>query len=131
MKNLITLIILLFISSIVCSQSIDRIEAIIGDEIILTSDIESQYSQYLLQGNVRSDSVKCRIIEDLLFQKLLINKAKIDSIQISDDEVETEIKNRFNYFESQLGSLERVLEYFDKTKAEIELELGAVIKNQF
>tara|TARA_B000000441_G_C21580516_1_gene254062 strand:+ start:212 stop:400 length:189 start_codon:yes stop_codon:yes gene_type:complete len=43
-------------------QSIDKIEAVIGDEIVLRSDIESQYLQYLGLGNLRSDSVKCEII---------------------------------------------------------------------
>ena len=73
-------------------QSIDKIEAVIGDEIVLRSDIESQYLQYLGLGNLRSDSVKCEIIEDLLFQRLLINQAKLDSVVVSDEEIDAEIE---------------------------------------
>jgi len=113
------------------AQSVDKIEAVLGDEIILTSEIESQYLQYLSQGNTKSPEIKCQIIEDLLFQKLLINQAKLDSLNISDEEVETEIDKRLSYFESQLGSIKKVEDYFGKSKAEIELELSKVIKDQF
>ena len=113
------------------AQSIDKVEAIIGDEIVLTSEVESQYLQYLSQGNSKSDAIKCEIIEDLLFQKLLINQAKLDSVVVTDEEVDTEITKRLTYFESQLGSVEKVEEYFGKLKVEIELELGKVIKDQF
>tara|TARA_B100001142_G_scaffold312723_1_gene348417 strand:+ start:11514 stop:12794 length:1281 start_codon:yes stop_codon:yes gene_type:complete len=113
------------------AQSIDKVEAIIGGEIVLTSDIESQYVQYLSQGNLKSDFVKCEIIEDLLFQRLLINQAKIDSVNITEEEIDLEVLKRLNYFESQLGSVKKVEEYFSKPKAEIELELERVIKDQF
>ena len=113
------------------AQSVDKIEAVLGNEIILTSEIESQYLQYLSQGNTKSSEIKCQIIEDLLFQKILINQAKLDSLNVSDEEVETEINKRLSYFESQLGSVEKVEDYFGKSKAEIELELSKVIKDQF
>ena len=113
------------------AQSIDKVEAIIGDEIVLTSEVESQYLQYLTQGNSKSDAIKCEIIEDLLFQKLLINQAKLDSVVVTDEEVDAEITKRLTYFESQLGSVEKVEGYFGKLKVEIELELGKVIKDQF
>ena len=116
---------------VVNAQSIDRIEAIIGNEIVLTSDFESQYLQYLSEGNIKSEQVRCEIIEDILFQKLLINQAKIDSIEVSDEQVDSEIDKRLNYFESQLGSFDKVEEYFGKTKIEIKIELARVIKDQF
>ena len=78
-----------------------------------------------------SSTYKCEIIEDILFQKLLINQAKMDSIEVGDEEIQSEIYKRLNYFESQLGDLNKVEEYFGKSKAEIELELGKVIKDQF
>ena len=113
------------------AQSIDMVEAIIGDEIVLTSDIESQYLQYLSQGNMESELVKCEIIEDILFQKILVNQAKLDSIVVSDEDIDSEINKRLDYFESQLGSIEMVEEYFGNPKLEIEIELRKVIKDQF
>ena len=113
------------------AQSIDKIEAVLGNEIILTSEIESQYLQYLSQGNIKSIEIRCQIVEDLLFQKLLVNQAKLDSLVVSDDEVEDEVSKRLSYFESQLGSVQKVEVYFGKSKANIKLELGKVIKDQF
>lgn len=113
------------------AQSIDRVEAIIGDEIVLSSDIESQYIQYLAQGNLHSEQVKCEMVEDILFQKLLVNQAKIDSVVVNDEDVYSEISKRLNYFETQLGSLQKVEEYFGKSKADIEVELARLIKEQF
>ena len=123
MNNIFRIVVFSFIVLTVNAQSVEKIEAIIGDEIVLTSDIESQYLQYLSQGNVRSEIVKCEITEDILFQKLLVNQAKLDSIEISEEEVD--------YFESQLGSIQKVEEYFGKSKMEIELELIKVIQDQF
>jgi len=113
------------------AQSIDKIEAVLGDEIILTSEIESQYLQYLSQGNIKSTEIRCQIVEDLLFQKLLVNQAKLDSLVVSNDEVEDEVNKRLSYFETQLGSVQKVEDYFGKSKASIKLELGKVIKDQF
>ena len=113
------------------AQSIDKIEAVLGDEIILTSEIESQYLQYLSQGNIKSTEIRCQIVEDLLFQKLLVNQAKLDSLVVSNDEVEDEVNKRLSYFETQLGSVQKVEDYFGKSKVNIKLELGKVIKDQF
>ena len=125
---LYTLLLSVFISF---GQTIDRVEAIIGDEILLSSEIETQYLQYLSQGNVESLSIKCEIIEDLLFQKLLVNQANVDSVEISDEEVRSEINKRINYFESQLGSISKVENYFGKSIVEIKNELTEIVKDQF
>jgi peptidyl-prolyl cis-trans isomerase SurA len=131
MKKIFNVIIFSFFAITTNAQSIDRVEAIIGDEIVLRSDIESQYSQYISQGNLKSEKVKCEMIEDILFQKLLVNQAKIDSVIVTDEDIDSEIEKRINYFESQLGSVEKVEEYFGKSRVEIALELGEVIRDQF
>ena len=131
MNNFLKTIAISLISLNINAQTIDKIEALIGEEIVLSSDIESQYLQYTLQANQKSLQSKCEIIEDILFHKLLIHKAKIDSVEVTNEEVESEIYTRLNYFENQLGSIEKVEEYFGKNKMEIELELSKVIKDQF
>ena len=131
MNRIITIIIYSLLTIFTNAQSIDKIKAIIGDEIVLMSEIETQYLQYISQGDINSNNLKCDVIEELLLQKLLINQAKIDSIYISDDEVESEITKRMYYFESQLGSIEKVEEYFGKNKIDIKRELYNVIKDQF
>ena len=88
MKKIFQTVIINFLVLSVNAQSIDKVEAIIGDEIVLTSDIESQYLQYVSQGNIKSKEIKCKIIEDVLFQKLLINQAKMDSVVISNEDID-------------------------------------------
>lgn len=131
MNNFLKIVVCSCLSLNMYSQTIEKVEALIGEEIVLTSDIESKYIQYLSQGNLKSAEVKCELIEDVLFQKLLINQAKIDSIVVTSDEIDSEISTRLNYFENQLGSMMKVEEYFGKSKLDIEIELGKVIRDQF
>ena len=130
MKYFLIIHFIFFAFSSTIAQSVDRIEAIIGDEVVLKSDIENQYLQYLNQGNVKSMSVKCELIEDILFQKLLVNQAKLDSIQVSSEEVDDQVTQRINYFIDQLGSINEMEKYFNKTKSEIEAELNDMIRDQ-
>ena len=131
MNRVFIILLTLTFSVVGNAQSIDKVEAVIGNEIVLTSEIESQYLQYLSQGGIKSPDIRCEMIEDLMFQKLLINQAKLDSVQVSNEEVEQEIAKRLTYFERQLGSIAKVEEYFNKTTSEIEIELKKVIKDQF
>ena len=132
MKILNILIFLLFVNCAVFAQSIDKIEAIIGSEILLTSDIENQYNQFLSQGIINTGDVRCDIIKDLLFQNLLVHHAKIDStIEVGIDDVAQEVNKRITYFEAQLGSLEKVEEYFKRSIESIKEELSFVVKEQF
>ena len=131
MNKIYYFLLLTLFSFSLSAQSIDKIEAVLGDEIVLTSEIESQYLQYLSQGKSKSNEIRCQIVEDLLLQKLLVNQAKLDSLFVSDEEVEAEVSKRLSYFESQLGSSEKVEDYFGKSQVNIRLELGKVIKDQF
>ena len=132
MKILNILMFLLFVNCAVFAQSIDKIEAIVGSEILLTSDIENQYNQFLSQGIINTGDVRCDIIKDLLFQNLLVHHAKIDStIEVGIDDVAQEVNKRITYFEAQLGSLEKVEEYFKRSIESIKEELSFVVKEQF
>jgi len=111
---------------------IDGVAAIVGGNVILKSDIENQYIQYRVQGNIQgtATSVKCQILESLLFQKLLLHQAQIDSIVVTDDQVENEMDRRMRYFLSQAGTPEKLEEHFGKSLLEIKNELRSVIKEQ-
>lgn len=128
-KILIGLFVILF-SIEGFSQVIDKIEAVIGNELILTSDIESQYLQYLSQGYTEKGEVKCQIIQDILYQKLLTHQAKVDSIEVSEKEVNKELERRLSSFISQLGSQEAMEEYFGKSILEVKEEFYDEIENQ-
>ena len=130
--KIILLNILLFISILSHSQSIDKIQAIIGSEILLISDIENQYNQILSQGVIETEDMRCQIVDELLLQNFLIHHAKIDStIEIVSDDIDAEINNRISYFENQLGSLEKVEDYFNRSIESMEDELRIIVKDQF
>ena len=114
------------------SQVIDRVVAVVGQNIILQSDIESRYFQYRLQGGIKGDaqSIRCEILEDLMFQKLMLNQAEMDSIVVTDEQVENEVSLLINYFISQIGSQENLEKYYKKSMQEIKEELFRMKKDQ-
>ena len=131
MRIVITNIFLLF-SFYMFSQSIDKIQAKIGSEILLISDIENQYNQVLSQGVINTENLRCNIVDELLLQNFLVHHAKIDStIEIVQDDIDAEINNRISFFEKQLGSLEKVESYFNRSISSMEDELMLIVKDQF
>jgi peptidyl-prolyl cis-trans isomerase SurA len=131
MKKLLFLFLFILTNSLLFSQTIDKIEAIIGSEILLTSDIENQYNQILSQGVIQTNNIRCDILDELLYQNLLIHHAKIDStIEINEDEVNQEVNKRITFFESQLGSLNKVEEYFKRSIDNMKEELSIVVTDQ-
>lgn len=114
------------------SQVIDRIVAVVGQNIILQSDIETQYLQYRLQGGIKgsASTIRCEILEDLMFQKLMLNQAEMDSITVTDEQVNSEVDRWISYFISQLGSQENLEKYYKKPMSEIKEDLFRVRKDQ-
>jgi len=108
---------------------LDRVAAIVGDFIVLQSDIESQYMQYLAQGHNVPD-MKCMIFKELLEEKLLLNQAKIDSIEIPEGSVQVELERRIQHFINMMGSREELEQYFNKSILEIKADFKEPIKNQ-
>lgn len=114
------------------SQVIDKVVAVVGQNIILQSDIENQYLQYRLQGGIKGNasSIRCRILEDLLFQKLMLNQAEMDSITVTDEQVDNTVESKLRYFISQIGSQEKLEKYYDKSISDIKYELHKIVKDQ-
>jgi peptidyl-prolyl cis-trans isomerase SurA len=111
------------------SIMLDRVVAVVGEFVILQSDIENLNLQNRAQGiNIPGDE-KCAILENFLGEKLLINQAKIDSIEISESSVEMELDNRLSYFISMIGSPEALEEYFGKTILEIKEDMRSAVRD--
>ena len=113
------------------AQVIDKVVAVVGQNIVLQSDIEAQYLQYRLQGGIKGDakSIRCEILEDLMFQKLMLNQAEMDSITVTDEQVNADVDRWINYFILQLGSQDNLEKYYKKTMPEIREELFRVRKD--
>ena len=130
MRTSILIVFMLFSIQNFAQKEIDGVRAIIGNEIMLSSDIETQYQQYLAQGYSNREEIRCRIIEDLLYQNLLLNQAKIDSLKISDQEIDSELEKRIRYFIGQVGSKEKLEEFYGKSIIEIKSEFRDLINDQ-
>lgn len=138
MKSLKTILFVVALSGALfpiqlCAQkttTVDEITAVVGAKIILKSDIENQYGRYLAEGNPPDTGLKCNIFEQLFLSKLLADQAALDSINISDDQVEGELNRKLAYFISQIGSEEKLEQYFKKPFLEIKAELRDVLREQ-
>jgi len=134
-KTLITLSLLILFGIPVATYSqnkvIDQVVAVVGGKMIMQSDIENQYAQYVMQGYKKGDTAfKCSLLEDLMFQKLLLIQAEIDSVNITDSQVETDLERRVKYFSKQMGGDDQLEKYYQKSILEIKADFRDIIKNQ-
>ena len=128
--NRIFCIVFLFLNHLLSAQvTVEDILAVVGNNIILKSDFEQQILQYQAQGLEVDSLMRIQVLEDLLFQKLMLHKAEIDSIEVTENDVFNEIDSRLNTFISQLGSEDQLEEYFDKKIYEIKEEMYEPIEN--
>ena len=107
---------------------IDEVVWVVGDEAILRSDVEKIRVEY---GNQMDGNPYCMIPEQLAIQKLFLHQAEIDSIEVSDQDVLAEVERRTNWFIDQMGSKEKVEEYFNKTSTQIREMLRETVRNSF
>ncbi len=109
---------------------IDEVVASVGDDAILSSDIEYQYGQAMIEGVNFNGDMKCHIFEQLLIQKLMINQAKIDSVEVKDGEVMQQVDARVNYFVQQVGGQDKLEEYFNKPLQQIRRDQMETVRTQ-
>jgi peptidyl-prolyl cis-trans isomerase SurA len=111
---------------------IDQVVAVVGRNIILQSEIENQYIQFRLQRGISgtAEEIRCQILEDLLFQKLMLNQAEVDSVTVTSVQVEMEMESRLRYFVNELGSQERLEQFYNKSINEIKDELRRLVQDQ-
>jgi peptidyl-prolyl cis-trans isomerase SurA len=113
------------------AQLIDKIIAKVDGEIILKSELELTYLQYLSSAEgANPETVKCKVLESLLMNKLLVAKAEIDSITVDKDQVERELNDRMNYFIQSVGTEKKLEEYYGKTLDQLKSELKKQVKEQ-
>ncbi|MFA6151704.1 MAG: peptidylprolyl isomerase [Chitinophagaceae bacterium] len=110
-------------------QSADRIIAKIGKgRIILQSELEQGFAQYKAENPDLKDSMKCMILQEMIFQKLLAEQADRDSVIVSEDEVDATMEQRLRYYIAQAGSQERFEQAIGKTIYQLKDETRDVIK---
>nr|WP_235921998.1 peptidylprolyl isomerase [Flavobacterium phycosphaerae] len=110
-------------------QKVDGVIATVGDYIILDSDIDKTFLELSSQGNSIKDITRCQMLGKLLEDKLYAHQAVQDSIIVKDEEVKEKMNDQLNYMVEQLGSMEKVVQYFKKNnEEEFRSELFDIIK---
>lgn len=109
-------------------RTLDKIAAVVGSSIVLQSDIELQYAQYLVSGQQPNPSIKCIILQNQLTQKLLAQQAVIDSVQVKDEEVDAEVDRRMRSFIQRAGSQDRLEQFLGRSVIQYKDELRPDIK---
>lgn len=110
---------------------INEIVGVVGNRIILKSDIEEEVAQMLMQSQAKDDiQTRCFVMEKHLYEKMLVYRAGVDSVTVSEDQVESELERRIRYFLAQFKSQEEMEQYLGKTVPEIKKEFRAAIEEQ-
>ena len=94
---------------------LDGVVAVVGDYVILDSDIDKTLTDMESQGISTKGVTRCELIGKLMEDKLYAHHAVQDSLEVSDAEVYSYVDQSIEYFTQQLGSLEKVLEFYNKT----------------
>lgn len=118
----ITLVLLSFLG-IAQVQNIDKTIGVVGKYIILRSDLERELKGVRAENIVITDSVRCAVYEELLYQKLLLAQAEKDSVTVKDEQVDNELDRRMGYYLQQFGSEEKFEAFYGKTVSQYKEEL--------
>ena len=133
-KILTACLLLLTVSMVAQSQSAkvvaDKIAAIVGDRIILQSDIKNSIADIQRQGGTIPENADCLIMEQALISKVLMLQAEKDSLPVTDEEVEAELDQKIRYYINQLGSQEALEEMAGKSIYQIKDDAKESVKEQ-
>jgi peptidyl-prolyl cis-trans isomerase SurA len=111
-------------------EIIDEVIAVVGADPILKSEIEENFLRFQAQGMSYGGDLKCKLLEDRMIQKLLLNQARLDSIEVSESSVFERVDAQVNYYISQIGSKEKLEEYFGKSTIQIKEDMREVMREE-
>ncbi len=109
---------------------IDKIISKVDDYIILKSELERAYLDYLSQGQARSSNAKCEILQQLVVNKMLMAQSEIDSIFVLDQEVNSNLDRRMQIMAQQFGGESEIEKAYGKSIEQIRSEIFDNIKEQ-
>ncbi len=109
----------------------EEVAWVVGDEPIFKSDIEEQYQQALYERIAIDGNPYCVIPERMAIEKLFLHQAKIDTVEIPNSSVVQNVEARINYYIANLGSKEKLEEYFRKPLPELREQLMDIVRDQY
>lgn len=108
----------------------DKISAVVGDRIILQSDIKNSIEDAKRQGSQVPPDAECILMEQAVVSKILMLQAEKDSLPVTDEEIESELDQRVRYFINQVGSQQALEEYAGKTIYQIKDDARESVKER-
>lgn len=113
------------------SEIIDQVVAKVGGEIILLSDLESQFALLQSEQGPMPEQTRCLILDNLMTQKLMLNQARIDSIEVGDEEVEVQLNARIDRILRLMNNdISQFEAYYGRTVNEVKSQLREDLKDQ-
>ena len=109
----------------------EEVAWVIGDEPIFKSDIEEQYQQALYERVAIEGNPYCVIPEQMALDKLFLDQARLDSVEVQSSSISAEVESRINFFIANLGSKEKVEEYFRLPLPRLREKLNEVYSDQY
>lgn len=133
MKKLLSLG--LFLLSVMCawaqSSVIDKVIGTVGGELVLLSEVEEQRALMLSQNPNMPTDIRCNILDGLMVNKLLVNQAKLDSVEVSDEDVENQLNARIDrIMEYMGGDVTQFEAYYGQTVPEVKEQFREDLKSQ-
>lgn len=131
--SLVLVTMLSLIGSVVAQEKVlDKIAAVVNDEMILVSEVDQQAQYYAYQMNQYKVTRELwdEVLNGLISQKILLAKAKIDSIKVPTSQIEGELDQRIGYLVNRLGSEEAVRNYYKKSILQIKNELRENVRRE-
>ena len=109
---------------------VDKTVAVVGNEVIMISDIESEVQQMQAQGRSSDRDMRCTILEQLMENKIFLMQARIDSLTVNYDMVDGELSNRIDTYRTYLGGDEEMEKYFGKPLYKLRQEWRQLFEDQ-
>lgn len=109
----------------------EEVAWVVGDEPIFKSDIEEQYQQALYERVAIEGNPYCVIPEQMALDKLFLDQSRLDSVEVQSSTISAEVESRINFFIANLGSKEKVEEYFRMPLPRLREKLNEVYSEQY
>jgi peptidyl-prolyl cis-trans isomerase SurA len=110
---------------------IEEVAWMVGDQPIYKSEIEEAYQQMLYEKTPVNGDPYCVVPEQLAIEKLFLHQADMDTVEVQESMVSMAVDQRLNYLITNLGSKEKVEEYFRKPMSEFRTQLSDMMRNQY
>ena len=103
----------------------------IGDQPILKSEVEEMYQNMLYENPQLGGNPYCIVPENIAIEKLFLHQAELDSVEVQESMIQSEVERRINYMIANLGSQEKLEQFYRRTMPEIRETMSETVRNTY